>query len=252
MAIPFYHPTESLITPELGYALTHHLQDPYSPFVPSIRIYLDTFPSLTAAQIAAQLAIEDTTRKLSKCNFSDFVSKDIDFWTKALVTAGTTDGIERVLSLFAISAVNVYTTGWAPQMGGEETEALFAQKEGTEIVVRIPPAPAVAARELPVRIMRNVERDEEMQNVAQEPVCGEERASEGELNQTPQLRGRDEGAFRDGSGQPYGRKMGVDQDVEPSALGEEEDDKFSLYGLLGGGKDIGPIYRGRRHSASGL
>lgn len=248
MTLPLYHHTASLITPELGYALTHHLQNPYSPFAPSICIYLDTFPSLTAAQAAAQVAIEDTTRELSKFKFSDFVCKDIDFWTRALVTAGTTDGVERLLSQFVISAVNVWTEGWAPEMGGEEVDALFTQKESNEIVVRIPPAPAVVVHLHPVRNTRKLEGDETKQSVGYELVCEEERASNWVLNQIPQFRRRDEGPFRDECDQPYRQEMGhvtmrrwslgwpriiqtvVDQDGDLSKQRKKEDEKFNSYG----------------------
>jgi hypothetical protein len=116
-----------------SYTLIHHIHNPFDPCATGFTIELGTFLIADDAHEATQNAINSTILKLRTFGFMNFSTgiRDMDEWTRELVTISSFDGEQGVLSRFVVEKGLTWVCG-REDVSGE-------QPENTD-VVRLPPS----------------------------------------------------------------------------------------------------------------
>jgi hypothetical protein len=162
-----------------SYTLTHHVHNPFDPCATGCAIKLGTFLSATDAREATQNAINNTILTLRTFSFMDFSigSRDVDAWTRELVTISKFDGKEGVLSRFVVEKG---VTGVCKR------EDVAVEQPENAAVVCLPPGD----------MGLKIETDREKACSHHYSAFEEERAASWAQSRMPHFR-RDEGPFRD-------------------------------------------------------
>lgn len=171
------------VSPALAfsYTLTHHVHNPFDPCATGCAIKLGIFVTATDAREATQNAIHNTILKLRTFGFVDFStdSRDVNEWTRELVTISKLDGEEGVLSRFVVEKGVTWVCG---------REDVAMEQPENAVVVHLPPGD----------MGLEIETNREKTCSHHYPTFEEERAASWAQSRMPHFRRRDEGPFHDG------------------------------------------------------
>ncbi|KAF2689285.1 hypothetical protein K458DRAFT_252681, partial [Lentithecium fluviatile CBS 122367] len=184
--------------PELGFCVLHHRAELFSSNFVIHTIVIGTYPSFTAAQIAALDALYSTLIEYERAGLQGNVFKAINLVLRGLITKFGEHGLEQPLSEFEIKCVDVWGNTWGPQMGCEEEGALMktVDRDGmAQIRVKVP-----SAKPIPMS-----------QDGEQRPnklAFREEADPHWSQSRIPYFRRRDDAPFRRSDNLPYSASFG--------------------------------------------